>query len=130
LPVMPATGPIQFVFLDDVVDATAFFLRPDAPSRKVVELVSPRTWRFSESSAIIPPVDALAARPRNFDSGMARDSRLQDRGCGRLARLAAAGAQRGEARDCPRRSRRPRPMVRIPIDVAHDSGMMSPAIPR
>jgi uncharacterized protein YbjT (DUF2867 family) len=47
-PVMAGTGPLQIVHLDDVVDTIAFFLRPDAPSRQVLDLVGPRSWSFDE----------------------------------------------------------------------------------
>jgi hypothetical protein len=47
-PVLADTGPLQVVWLDDVVNTIAFFLRPDAPSRRVVELVGPRRWSFFE----------------------------------------------------------------------------------
>jgi uncharacterized protein YbjT (DUF2867 family) len=49
LPVMPDTGPLQFVHLDDVVETVAFFMRPDAPTRKILELAGPRQWSFSEA---------------------------------------------------------------------------------
>jgi uncharacterized protein YbjT (DUF2867 family) len=41
LPVMPATGPLQIVQLEDVVATIAVFLRPQAPSRAVLELAGP-----------------------------------------------------------------------------------------
>jgi uncharacterized protein YbjT (DUF2867 family) len=47
-PVMANTGPLQIVNLDDVVDTIVFFLRPDAPSRQVFDLVGPRSWSFDE----------------------------------------------------------------------------------
>jgi uncharacterized protein YbjT (DUF2867 family) len=53
LPVMPDTAQLQIVHLDDVVDAIAFFLRPDAPARQVVELVGPRRYRFEEVVALL-----------------------------------------------------------------------------
>jgi uncharacterized protein YbjT (DUF2867 family) len=51
LPVQPVirdTGPLQLVWLDDVVETILLFLRHDAPSREVVDLVGPRTWSFSD----------------------------------------------------------------------------------
>ena len=48
LPVMPLTAPLQIIHLDDVVDATIHFLKPDASTRVVVELVGPRRYRFEE----------------------------------------------------------------------------------
>jgi uncharacterized protein YbjT (DUF2867 family) len=47
-PLMAGTGPLQIVHLDDVVDTIAFFLRPDAPARHVLDLVGPRSWSFDE----------------------------------------------------------------------------------
>jgi uncharacterized protein YbjT (DUF2867 family) len=48
VPVVPAAGPLQIVWLDDVVRTIVFFLQPDAPSRHAVELVGPRRWRFED----------------------------------------------------------------------------------
>ncbi len=48
LPAMPHTGPLQVIHLDDVVDAIVFFLRPEAPSRRVLELVGPKCWSFDD----------------------------------------------------------------------------------
>jgi uncharacterized protein YbjT (DUF2867 family) len=47
-PVMSDTGPLQLVWLDDVVKTIVFFLHPATPSRQVIELVGPRTWSFSD----------------------------------------------------------------------------------
>ena len=47
-PVMADTGPTQLVWLDDVVQTISFFLQPNAPTRRVVDLVGDRTWSFSE----------------------------------------------------------------------------------
>jgi uncharacterized protein YbjT (DUF2867 family) len=47
-PVMAGTGPLQIVHLDDVVDTVAFFIRPDAPSRQVLDLVGPKSWSLQE----------------------------------------------------------------------------------
>jgi uncharacterized protein YbjT (DUF2867 family) len=52
-PVMPGTGPLQIVHLDDVVDAVMFFLRPDVPVRRAFEVVGPRTWTFDEAIALL-----------------------------------------------------------------------------
>lgn len=41
LPVMPGTGPLQVVQLDDVISTVGFFLRPDSPSRLILELAGP-----------------------------------------------------------------------------------------
>src|ERR1043166_3765631 len=52
-PVMPDTGPLQIVHLDDVVDAVMFFLRLDAPVRQAFDVVGPRTWSFDEVVALL-----------------------------------------------------------------------------
>jgi uncharacterized protein YbjT (DUF2867 family) len=52
-PIMPATGPLQIVHLDDVVDAVMFFLRPEAPVRRAFEVVGPRTFTFDETVALL-----------------------------------------------------------------------------
>jgi uncharacterized protein YbjT (DUF2867 family) len=41
LPVMPDTGPLQVVQLEDIVETVLFFLDPAAPSRLAVDLVGP-----------------------------------------------------------------------------------------
>jgi DoxX-like family len=53
VPVMPDTGPLQIVHLDDLVDAVIFFLTPDAPVRRTFEVVGPRTWTFDETVALL-----------------------------------------------------------------------------
>jgi uncharacterized protein YbjT (DUF2867 family) len=52
LPVMPHTGPLQVVHLDDVVNAVVFFLQPAAPTRRVVDLVGPKRWSFEDLVAL------------------------------------------------------------------------------
>jgi uncharacterized protein YbjT (DUF2867 family) len=52
VPVMPDTGPIQIVLLDDVVRAVEHFLNEDAPSREIVELVGPCRYSFAEIVAL------------------------------------------------------------------------------
>jgi uncharacterized protein YbjT (DUF2867 family) len=52
-PIMPGTGPLQIVHLDDVVDAVMFFLRPEAPVRRAFEVVGPRAWTFDETVALL-----------------------------------------------------------------------------
>jgi uncharacterized protein YbjT (DUF2867 family) len=47
-PIVPDTGELQVVHLDDLVDTVVFFLAPNAPSRQVIELVGPRRWSFDE----------------------------------------------------------------------------------
>ena len=46
VPVMPNSGPLQVVALDDVVDTVAFFLAPEAPRRAVLELVGAERLSF------------------------------------------------------------------------------------
>lgn len=48
LPVMPATGPLQVVMMDDVVETVVFYLNPQAPSRTILELVGPREIAFED----------------------------------------------------------------------------------
>lgn len=48
LPVMPATGPLQIVQLDDVVATVLFFVRPEAPSRVALELAGPEPLSFPD----------------------------------------------------------------------------------
>jgi len=52
-PIMPGTAPLQIVHLDDVVDAVMFFLRPEAPARRIIEVVGPRAWTFDETVALL-----------------------------------------------------------------------------
>jgi uncharacterized protein YbjT (DUF2867 family) len=53
VPIMPGTGPLQIVHLDDLVDAVIFFLKPDAPVRRAFDVVGPRTWTFDETVALL-----------------------------------------------------------------------------
>lgn len=53
LPVMPNTGQLQIVLLEDVVQAVQHFLEPGAPTRTVVELVGPHRYSFLEVIALI-----------------------------------------------------------------------------
>jgi uncharacterized protein YbjT (DUF2867 family) len=48
IPVMPDTGPLQIILLDDIVRAVEYFLEPAAPSRQIVELVGPDRYSFAE----------------------------------------------------------------------------------
>src|SRR3954449_9896256 len=48
LPVMPDTGPLQIVQLDDVVATVLFFLAPSAPSRVALDLAGPERLSFAE----------------------------------------------------------------------------------
>lgn len=53
LPVMPNTGQLQIVLLEDVVRTVKYFLDPGAPTRKIVELVGPDRYSFLEVVALI-----------------------------------------------------------------------------
>jgi uncharacterized protein YbjT (DUF2867 family) len=52
-PVMPAARPLQLVWLDDLVDTVAFFLRPEAPAREILQLVGPRRWSFADAVGLL-----------------------------------------------------------------------------
>jgi uncharacterized protein YbjT (DUF2867 family) len=53
LPVMPNTGQLQIILLEDVVRTVEHFLGPGAPTRKIVELVGPHRYSFLEVVALI-----------------------------------------------------------------------------
>src|SRR2546421_54614 len=53
IPVMPHTGPLQIVLLEDVVRTVEHFLDPGAPTRKIVELVGPHRYSFLDVVALI-----------------------------------------------------------------------------
>jgi hypothetical protein len=48
LPVLPDTGPVQLVHLDDLIDTVIFFLKPATPSRQAIDVVTEKRWRFDE----------------------------------------------------------------------------------
>jgi uncharacterized protein YbjT (DUF2867 family) len=48
LPIMPNTGQLQVVLLEDVVRTVDYFLKPGAPSCEIVELVGPDRLSFPE----------------------------------------------------------------------------------
>ncbi|ANV99540.1 SDR family oxidoreductase [Bradyrhizobium icense] len=52
IPVMPNTGRLQVVLLEDVVRTVEHFLDPAAPARQVVELVGPQRYSFGEVVAL------------------------------------------------------------------------------
>lgn len=74
LPVMPNTGQLQIVLLEDVVQTVQRFLEPGAPTRIIVELVGPHRHSFLEVIALIrrwyrwPP--AREIRMPNFASSV------------------------------------------------------------
>jgi hypothetical protein len=47
-PVLPGTGPLQVVHLDDLVAAIVHFLDPGSPARQVLDVVGPRPWSFAD----------------------------------------------------------------------------------
>jgi uncharacterized protein YbjT (DUF2867 family) len=53
VPVMPNTGRLQIVLLEDVVRTVAHFLDPTAPRRQIVELVGPNSYSFGKVVALI-----------------------------------------------------------------------------
>jgi uncharacterized protein YbjT (DUF2867 family) len=53
VPVMPNTGQLQIVLLDDIVRTVEHFLDPTAPARKTIELVGPHRYAFLEVVALI-----------------------------------------------------------------------------
>jgi uncharacterized protein YbjT (DUF2867 family) len=53
IPVMPNTGQLQIVLLEDVVRTVEHFLDSDTPARQVVELVGPQRYSFGEVVALI-----------------------------------------------------------------------------
>jgi uncharacterized protein YbjT (DUF2867 family) len=48
LPVAQDTGPLQVVRLEDLVDTILFFLKPQAPTRQVVEIVGRKAYSMTE----------------------------------------------------------------------------------
>src|SRR3954464_13251175 len=65
IPVMPQTGPLQVVLLEDVVRTVEHLLDPAAPVRKIIELVGPQRYSFLEVIALMrrwyrwPPARAV-----------------------------------------------------------------------
>ena len=48
LPLLPGTGLLQVVYLDDLTRTILFFLKPDAPARMVLDIVGPQRLSLSE----------------------------------------------------------------------------------
>jgi uncharacterized protein YbjT (DUF2867 family) len=48
LPVVPDTGPLQVVHLDDLVATILFFLNPAAPARHIVQIVGPERYSVTD----------------------------------------------------------------------------------
>jgi uncharacterized protein YbjT (DUF2867 family) len=53
VPVMPNTGQLQIILLEDVVRTVEHFLEPGAPTQKIVELVGPHRYSFLEVVSLI-----------------------------------------------------------------------------
>jgi uncharacterized protein YbjT (DUF2867 family) len=53
IPILPNTGQLQIVLLEDVVRTVEYFLGPAAPSRQIVELVGPDCHSFPEVISLI-----------------------------------------------------------------------------
>src|SRR3954465_1944264 len=52
-PVMTGTGPLQLVWLDDLVQTVGFLLGPEAPSRQILDIVGPRNWSFADAVRLL-----------------------------------------------------------------------------
>jgi uncharacterized protein YbjT (DUF2867 family) len=69
IPFIPDTAPLQLVHLDDLVEAVAFFVRPESPSRQAIEVVGPRRYSFEEAVRLFrkwlrrPPARAVKIPP-------------------------------------------------------------------
>jgi uncharacterized protein YbjT (DUF2867 family) len=65
MPIVPKTGPLQIVHLDDLVETILFFLQESAPSRTAIEIGGPREWRLEAVVALFrswlrwPPAPSL-----------------------------------------------------------------------
>ncbi|MCC6889915.1 MAG: SDR family oxidoreductase [Hyphomicrobiales bacterium] len=53
LPIMPATGPLQIVHLDDLIHTITFLIKPTAPARLVLDVVGPYRYRFEEAIGLL-----------------------------------------------------------------------------
>ncbi len=118
LPVMPDTGPLQIVQLDDVVATVLFFLAPGAPSLVALDLAGPERLSFAE---IVCRYRAWLGwrEPRIVSvAALDRSRAVPARRFRGLARLAPAAAQHGSARDRARRGRRSAPLDRSDRDRA------------
>jgi uncharacterized protein YbjT (DUF2867 family) len=47
-PVMYDTGPLQLVWLDDLVQTIIFFLHQEAPRHQVIDIAGPHAWNFHD----------------------------------------------------------------------------------
>jgi len=53
IPVMPNTGPLQVILLEDVIRTVEHSLDPAVPARKIIELVGPQRYSFLEVIALM-----------------------------------------------------------------------------
>jgi uncharacterized protein YbjT (DUF2867 family) len=53
LAAMPGSGPLQIVWLDDLVATVVFCLRASAPARVVLEVVGPRRWSVDDLARLL-----------------------------------------------------------------------------
>ncbi len=97
LPIITQSAPLQVVALDDVVETVVFFLRPEAPSRLMLDLAGPERLSFEE---------IVAAYRRWFCWPPAKTIRLPDaigRVAFRLGDLAGALGWRPPVRSTARK---------------------------
>src|SRR4051794_7846668 len=52
-PVMTGTGPLQLLWLDDLLQTVLFFLGPEPPTRQIVDIVGPRNWGLPEAVRLL-----------------------------------------------------------------------------
>ncbi|MER8980541.1 SDR family oxidoreductase [Mesorhizobium sp. M0870] len=86
LPVMPDTGRLQVVQLDDVISTVLFFLRPDSPSRLALELAGPEALSMNK---------VVACYRHWFGWNSAREFILPNWAAAILYRVGDAAAQLG-----------------------------------
>ena len=109
LPVMPDTGPLQIVQLDDVVATVLFFLAPGAPSLVALDLAGPERLSFAE---IVCRYRAWLGwrEPRIVSRAGAGSERCCTGSA--ISRAGSAGGRRCAARLSARKSRAARSAIR------------------